>query len=101
MNRAPELARLVAFYEGIALDSLRSQLEHIYAPDAQFKDPFNEVRGIAPIVAIFEHMFVQVDQPRQFRCAVHKPVTLWISQKYSRYGSRRASRMLLVKRFGK
>jgi hypothetical protein len=64
MNRAPELARLVAFYEGIAPASLRAQLEQIYAPDAQFKDPFNEVRGIAPIVAIFEHMFVQVDQPR-------------------------------------
>lgn len=64
MNRAPELARLVAFYEGIAQDSLRAQLERIYAPDAQFKDPFNEVRGIAPIAAIFEHMFVQVDQPR-------------------------------------
>lgn len=64
MNRAPELARLVAFYEGIALGSMRAQLERIYAPDAQFKDPFNEVRGIEPIAAIFTHMFEQVDQPR-------------------------------------
>ena len=35
-----------------------------YAADAEFKDPFNEVRGIAAIIRIFEHMFVQVEAPR-------------------------------------
>ncbi|NHZ62082.1 nuclear transport factor 2 family protein [Massilia genomosp. 1] len=64
MNRAPELARLVRFYEGIERGSLRAHIERIYAPDAQFKDPFNEVRGAGPIVAIFAHMFEQVEQPR-------------------------------------
>ena len=66
-SRAAELqcalARLVAFYEHLSLESL-AQLGAVYAPDAQFKDPFNAVTGHAAILAIFEHMFVQVDAPR-------------------------------------
>ncbi|MCX7292423.1 nuclear transport factor 2 family protein [Janthinobacterium sp.] len=57
------LARLVAFYEQLSLASL-AQLGAVYAPDARFKDPFNDVVGHAAILAIFEHMFVQVDAPR-------------------------------------
>lgn len=57
------LLRLVAFYENLSLESL-AQLGAVYAPDASFKDPFNEVQGHAAILAIFEHMFVQVDGPR-------------------------------------
>ena len=56
------LARLVAFYEHLSLENL-AQLGAVYAPDAHFKDPFNEVVGHAAILAIFEHMFVQVDAP--------------------------------------
>ena len=57
------LARLVAFYEHLSIENL-AQLGAVYAPDALFKDPFNEVAGHAAILAIFEHMFVQVDAPR-------------------------------------
>ncbi len=64
MNDAPELERLVRFFESIERDSLRAQLALVYAPDARFKDPFNEVQGLEPIAAIFEHMFTQVDNPR-------------------------------------
>ena len=35
-----------------------------YAADAEFKDPFNEVRGTDSIAHIFRHMFSQVDEPR-------------------------------------
>ena len=65
MNASMEdpLARLVAFYEHLRIDNL-AQLGAVYAPDAHFKDPFNEVQGHAAILAIFEHMFVQVDAPR-------------------------------------
>lgn len=35
-----------------------------YAPDARFKDPFNEVSGVGAIKQIFSHMFVNLDQPR-------------------------------------
>lgn len=65
-----ELERLVQFYEHLGAaspktpSSLPSQLSSIYAIDAQFKDPFNDVRGIDAIAAIFRHMFEQVDAPR-------------------------------------
>lgn len=40
------------------------QLGAIYAPDATFKDPFNAVRGLAEIQAIFAHMYVSLESPR-------------------------------------
>ena len=40
------------------------RLAEIYTPDARFKDPFNEVQGVAAITRIFEHMFVSLEDPR-------------------------------------
>lgn len=57
------LARVIAFYETLTPGSLAA-LPALYAEHASFKDPFNEVRGIAAIEAIFAHMFHQVDAPR-------------------------------------
>ena len=54
---------MVAFFETLSPDSL-SQLGHFYTPNAWFKDPFNEVRGLTEIRAIFEHMYVALNQPR-------------------------------------
>jgi steroid delta-isomerase len=62
MNK--ELERLVQFYETLSPANLRDGLHQVYAPDAHFKDPFNEVRGVDAIEKIFAHMFEQVDQPR-------------------------------------
>lgn len=62
-DHAAALQRLVDFYEHLSVASL-AEIGAIYAPDAAFKDPFNEVRGIAPITAIFRHMYEQVHQPR-------------------------------------
>ncbi|MBZ4210539.1 MAG: nuclear transport factor 2 family protein [Rhodoferax sp.] len=39
-------------------------LDTIYAPDARFKDPFNDVRGLAEIARIFRHMYVNLENPR-------------------------------------
>jgi steroid delta-isomerase len=36
----------------------------VYAAQARFTDPFNDVTGHAAIAAVFAHMFEQVDQPR-------------------------------------
>jgi hypothetical protein len=36
----------------------------IYAPDAHFKDPFNDVRGLTEIQRIFRHMYVNLENPR-------------------------------------
>jgi steroid delta-isomerase len=64
MSRDAELARLVQFYETIGPDRLHAQLAQVYAADAQFKDPFNEVCGLEAIAGIFAHMFEQVNEPR-------------------------------------
>ncbi len=58
-----ELARVVDFFEHID-EAAVARLDQIYADQAWFKDPFNEVRGIEPIRRIFGHMFIQVLQPR-------------------------------------
>jgi limonene-1,2-epoxide hydrolase len=39
-------------------------LHAIYSPDARFKDPFNDVRGLTEIQRIFRHMYVNLDNPR-------------------------------------
>jgi hypothetical protein len=58
------LARLVRFFETISPESVRIELASVYAANARFKDPFNDVSGHAEIAAIFAHMFEQVEQPR-------------------------------------
>ncbi|KNZ33359.1 MAG: isomerase [Methylibium sp. NZG] len=57
------VARIVAWFEAITPAAL-GQLDAIYHPQARFKDPFNEVQGLAPIRRVFEHMFVALDEPR-------------------------------------
>jgi steroid delta-isomerase len=55
--------QLVYFFEHISEQHVQD-LSAMYTSDAFFKDPFNEVRGVAEITRIFRHMFVQVNQPR-------------------------------------
>ena len=57
------LRRVVDFYEGLSPQRVAA-LGEIYTEDAFFKDPFNEVEGLAAIIAIFSHMYEQVDAPR-------------------------------------
>ena len=57
------IERIVDFFENLNPAKV-SKLGQIYAPDARFKDPFNDVQGTAAIQGIFEHMFVQVENPR-------------------------------------
>ena len=54
-NCRAALAGVVRFYETLAPDTL-DQLAGLYAADARFKDPFNDVVGIAAITGIFRHM---------------------------------------------
>lgn len=56
-------ARLAQLYEQLTPAQL-SLLGDYYAPDARFKDPFNDVRGVPAIRAIFAHMFENLEQPR-------------------------------------
>jgi hypothetical protein len=57
------VARLIVFYEALTPQSLAG-LADIYAADAQFKDPFNDVQGLDAIRGVFAHMFVALRQPR-------------------------------------
>ncbi|MCG5500009.1 nuclear transport factor 2 family protein [Ectothiorhodospira lacustris] len=40
------------------------RLDEFFAPDARFKDPFNDVTGLEQIAAVFRHMFRQCPAPR-------------------------------------
>ena len=54
---------VVEFFEALRVEDL-PQLARLYSADASFKDPFNEVRGVAAIERIFAHMFRTLKQPR-------------------------------------
>ena len=54
---------LIRFYHELSPESV-VRFGEFYSENAYFKDPFNEVRGIAPIQRIFSHMFGQVGEPR-------------------------------------
>lgn len=58
-----QLDALIQFYNDFSPASV-ARFPEFYSDDAWFKDPFNEVRGIAAIQQIFTHMFGQVDAPR-------------------------------------
>ena len=57
------MARLAEWYQRLTPASLRD-IDVLYAVDARFKDPFNEVQGRAAIERIFEHMFATLRAPR-------------------------------------
>ena len=59
---ADAVERLVQFFEQLKPQDL-PRLPEIYATEARFKDPFNEVQGLPAIERIFAHMFEALDQP--------------------------------------
>ena len=67
MTAKPDLetavAAYVAFYEALSPGSL-AQLDKLCAPDVRFRDPFNDVTGIAAYRAILTRMFDDVTAPR-------------------------------------
>jgi steroid Delta-isomerase len=54
---------LVEFFESVSPGTV-SRIRDLYAADAHFKDPFNDVQGVPAIEHIFRHMFTQVEAPR-------------------------------------
>jgi ketosteroid isomerase-like protein len=57
------VTRVKHYFETLSPASVE-RIGDIYAADAYFKDPFNEVEGVDAIARIFRHMFAQVDAPR-------------------------------------
>ena len=63
MNHASRVDALVELYEGLSPADV-GRFPEFYADDVFFKDPFNEVRGVALVQRIFSHLFSQLDDPR-------------------------------------
>lgn len=61
MSHAVE--KIVVFFESLTPESVQ-RFSQFYTEDAYFKDPFNEVCGIAPIQSIFAHMYTALHEPR-------------------------------------
>lgn len=59
----PRVQGIVALFEHLVPADL-PRLPLFYAADARFKDPFNDVQGVAAIERIFRHMFDTLDEPR-------------------------------------
>jgi hypothetical protein len=55
--------RIVLAFETLSPASVQT-LGTLYAVDARFKDPFNDVQGLAHIQRIFGHMFEALNEPR-------------------------------------
>lgn len=54
---------IVHAFEQLTPESVE-RLDTLYAAHARFKDPFNDVRGLAEIQRIFRHMYVNLESPR-------------------------------------
>ena len=59
----PQVQNIMAWYAILSPTSLKD-IGKYYADDARFKDPFNEVKGVKAIQAIFEHMFATTQYPK-------------------------------------
>ena len=59
----PRVQRVIDAFETLQPAAV-ARLGELYAADARFKDPFNEVQGVPAIQRVFEHMFVALDGPR-------------------------------------
>lgn len=59
----PRVARIVAMFEAMAPADIAA-LGAYYTDEAFFRDPFNEVQGLASIQRVYAHMFDTLDGPR-------------------------------------
>lgn len=59
----PRTQRLSVFFEQLQAADV-GRLGELYAPNARFVDPFNDVVGLPALQAIFQHMFETLDAPR-------------------------------------
>jgi limonene-1,2-epoxide hydrolase len=59
----PRVAKIVSQFETLSPSNL-DHLDRIYDSAVYFKDPFNEIRGLSAVQAVFEHMFRSLHEPR-------------------------------------
>ena len=63
MDLDAALARYAAYFDTLTRERL-SEMDRLFAADARFCDPFNDVRGVPAIRRVFEHMYETIEQPR-------------------------------------
>lgn len=56
-------ARVKGYFETLTPESVE-RMGEVYAPDAYFRDPFNEVTGLGQVQRIFRHMYDPLVDPR-------------------------------------
>lgn len=59
----PRTQSVIRFFETLTPASL-AQIAQVYAEEAHFVDPFNDVKGLPAVRRVFEHMFQNVHAPR-------------------------------------
>lgn len=69
----------IAYYERLSPRNIRL-IEKLAEPSMQFKDPFNDVRGVDAVEKIFEHMFENLDNPK-FKVTTY----MWADDNMSAY----------------
>ena len=57
------LKAYIHYFENLTLETLEDVV-NVMANNARFKDPFNDVKGIAHVIKIFQHMFETLDDPK-------------------------------------
>jgi ketosteroid isomerase-like protein len=63
MTRDARVQLIVERFERLSPADL-DRFDSLYAPDARFKDPFQDVQGVAAIRGVFAHMYVALHEPR-------------------------------------
>jgi len=51
------------WFETLTPESL-SQISAIYSAEATFRDPFNNLSGLAGVTSVYQHMFATLETPR-------------------------------------
>ena len=62
MDYRTRTAEVAAYFETLTPARV-ADLGQFYAPQARFKDPFNEVQGLHEVKRIFAHMYVALEAP--------------------------------------
>ena len=61
------LARYTDFFTTLTPTRL-DRLDEVFSADARFRDPFNDVRGVDAIGAVFRHMYESCEEARFVVC---------------------------------
>ncbi|AEG30965.1 nuclear transport factor 2 family protein [Thiomicrospira cyclica] len=50
-------------FESLNAQTMAAAFTKVFAPQVYFKDPFNEIKGRAKLLELFEHMFATLHEP--------------------------------------